>query len=64
MYLDDNQFFYVHKCKSTKKMWNTVEMIYEVSPSVEQERMNTRGEEDDCFIHKFLSKFKNVRKKC
>lgn len=33
-------------------MWDTLEMIYEVSPSIKQDKMNTRGEEDEdngCF---------------
>ena len=42
-------------------MWDTLEIIYGVSPSVKQEKMNQRGEEDDFFIHKWFPKFRNVR---
>lgn len=32
---------YVINCNSTKEMWDTFKMIYGVSPSIEQEKMNT-----------------------
>lgn len=41
-------------------MWDTLEMIYGVSLSIKQGRMNTSGEKDECFIHKCFSKFINV----
>lgn len=41
MSLIENQFFYVLRCNSAKEMWDTLEMINGVSPSIEQERMNT-----------------------
>lgn len=36
-------------------------MINEVSPSVEQEEMNTRGEKDEYTTFKCFSKFRNIR---
>lgn len=48
MSLDESEFFYVHNCNSTKEMWNILEMISEVSPSIKHDIMNTRGKEDDC----------------
>lgn len=42
-------------------MWDTLEMIYGVSPNIEQEWMNTQGEEDEFFIYKCFYKFINVR---
>lgn len=50
--LDDNQLFYVHNCNFAKEMWNTPEMIYGISPNIELQRMNTRGEKYECFLHK------------
>lgn len=32
MSLDDSKFVYVHQCKTAKKMWGNIEMIYGVSP--------------------------------
>lgn len=61
MSLDDSKFFYVHNCKTTKEMWDNIEMINEVSPSVEQEEMNTRGEKDEYTTFKCFSKFRNIR---
>lgn len=46
MSLDENQIFYVLNCNSAKEMCDALEMIYDVSPSIKQERMNTQGEED------------------
>lgn len=45
MSLDENKIFYVHNWKSSKQMWDTLEMINMVSLGVEHEKMNTRGEE-------------------
>lgn len=45
MCLDDSKFSYVHHSKIAKEMWDTLAMIYGVSPSIEQEEINTRGEE-------------------
>lgn len=61
MSLDDSQFLYNYNCKIAKEMWDTLKMIYGVSPSVKQEQMNTRGEEDEYFIHKCFFKFRYVR---
>lgn len=38
---NDNQFLYDHNFKSTKEMWDTLEMIYGVSPCIKQDKMNT-----------------------
>lgn len=60
MSLDENQLIYDHNCKSDEEMWDAFEMIYEVFPSVEYERMNSRGEEDEFFLHKWFSNIINV----
>lgn len=60
MSLDDSRILYFYNFKTTKEMWDTLEIIYEVSPSIEREEMNTRGKEGECFIHKCFSKFINV----
>lgn len=39
--LDDSKLFYVYNFKTAKEMWDTIEMIYRVSSSFEQEEMNT-----------------------
>lgn len=31
MSINDGKFFYVHHCQTAKGMWDTLEMIYEVS---------------------------------
>lgn len=62
VFLEENQFFYVHTCNSAKEMCDTYEMIYGVSSSIKQERMNTRDDEDEFFFHKsfsILRKFSN-----
>ena len=59
MFLNFSKLLYVYNFNSAKEMWDT-EMIYEVSPSIEQERMNTRDKEDECFIHKYFPKFRNI----
>lgn len=43
MYLDDSEILYVYNCKIAKEIWDNLEMIYEISPSIEQKEMNTRG---------------------
>lgn len=53
--------FMSYKCKSIKEIWDTLRMIYEVSPNIKWEEMNTHDEEDEWFIHKCFCKFKNVR---
>lgn len=61
MSLDDSIFYYVHHCKNVKEMWDTLEMIHEISPSIEQKEMNTRGEEDENVTYKCFSKFRSIR---
>lgn len=61
MSLDDTKIFYVHHCKIVEEMWDTLEMKYEDSPSIEQEEMNPRDEENEDFAFKFFSKFRNIR---
>lgn len=41
-------------------MWDTLEKIYGVSPSIEQEDMNTRGKQDKDINVKCFSKFRNI----
>lgn len=36
MPVDENKYFYVRNCKSSKKMGDTLEMIYGVSPNIKQ----------------------------
>lgn len=60
IFLNENQFLYILKCNSAKEMWDTLEMIYGLSPSIKQNGMNTRDEEDECFFHKCFSNFKNI----
>lgn len=60
MSLDDGKLFYVHSFKISKEMCYTHEMIYRVFPSIEQEEMNTRGEEDEDVILKCFSNFRNI----
>lgn len=52
---------YALNCSSFKEIWVTLEMIYEISPSIEQERMNSQGEKDECecFLHTKISTFIN-----
>lgn len=47
MSLDDSKFYHVHKCNTAKEIWDTLDMIYRVSPSIELEKMNPRGEDDE-----------------
>ena len=47
MTLDDSKLLYIYNCKTTKEIWDTLEMIYGVSPSIEQEEMNIRGKKDE-----------------
>lgn len=54
MSLNENQIFYVLNYNSSKKICDTLELIYGVFQSIEQERMNTRGKEYECFLHKFF----------
>lgn len=61
MSLYDSKFYYVHKCNTAKKIWDTFEMIYGISLRIEQEKMNTRDEEDDDTTFKHFSKFRNIR---
>lgn len=41
MSLDDIKLYYVHRCKTSKKIQDTLEMIYGALPSIEQAKMNT-----------------------
>lgn len=52
MTLDDSKLIYIYNCKTAKEIWDTLEMIYEVSPSIEQEEKSIQGEEDEGFFHK------------
>lgn len=61
MPLDESKLIYVHNCKIAEEMWDTLEMIYEVSSGIEQEEMNTWGEENEYITHKYFSKFRNIR---
>lgn len=58
MSLDENQFFNVHTYNSTKEIWDTLEIIHEVSPSIKQEETNTRGKEYEWFFYKCFSIFR------
>lgn len=56
MSLNDTIFHYVHHCNTSKEMWGNLEMLYEVSPSIKQQKMNTRGKEDNHgYFYKFIS---------
>lgn len=57
MSLNENKFLYVLKCNSVQEMWDTLEITYGVSPSIEHDGMNTPGKEDECecFFHKCFS---------
>lgn len=63
MSFDDNYISYVHNCNSNKEIRDTLKMINVVSPSVEQELISTWCKEDECFIHKWFSKFRIIGKK-
>lgn len=41
MTLDDRKLLYVYRYKTTKEMWDTLEMTYELSPSIKLELINT-----------------------
>lgn len=62
MSLNKSQFLYILNCNSPKKMQNTLEKKYGVSPSFEQERMNAQGDEDECecYFSKCFSTFGNI----
>lgn len=62
MSLDDSKFNYVHHCKISKEMWDTLKMIYEALPSIKQEEINTRDEEDKDITLKYFSKLRNIGK--
>lgn len=51
MTLDDSKLCYTHRCKTSKEIWDTLEMIYVVLPSNKQEEMNIRVEEDGDIIY-------------
>lgn len=34
IFVSENKFVYVFYCYSVKQMWDTIEMIYEVPPSI------------------------------
>lgn len=61
MSLDDSHFIYVYNCKTAKEIWDTLEMIYGISPSIEQEEMNTGSKANEDITHKYFSKFRNIR---
>lgn len=47
MSLNDTISHYVHHCNTVMEIWYTLEMIFRVSPSIKQERINIRGKEDN-----------------
>lgn len=59
MSLNDSKFHYVYRCQTTKEIWDSLEMIYRVSPSIKQEKMNTRGKEEENKTLKCFSKLRN-----
>lgn len=42
MNLDDSKLFYILNCKTDKEVWDTLEMMYRVSLSIDQKEMNLR----------------------
>lgn len=56
--LYDSIFFNVHDCKTAKEIWDTLEMIYGASPSIEHEEINRRGEEVEDTTFKPFSNLK------
>lgn len=62
MFLDYIKFHCVHHFQTAKKMWDTLKMIYGVSLSIKQEKMNTWGEEDKDTTRKCFSKIGNIGK--
>lgn len=61
MSLDDNKIYDVHHYKTSKEMWDTLEFIYKVSPSIERKKMNTRGKENTDANDRCLSIFRNIK---
>lgn len=57
MPLNDNKLLYVHHCKISKEIWDSLEMIYGVSSSIKQKEINI-CEEDVTF--KCLSNFRSI----
>lgn len=51
MTLDDSKLLHIYNCNTVKEIWDTLEMLHGVSPSIEQEEMNIRGKEDKDIIH-------------
>lgn len=47
--------------KSFIVMWDTLEMIYGFFDSIEQEQINTQGEEDENTSFKCFSKVRNIK---
>lgn len=66
MFLNENKFLYVLNCNYTKEVWDTLKMIYGISLSIKQERMNTRVQEvvtlNECefYLHRWCSTIRNL----
>lgn len=66
--LGENQFLYTLNCNPSKKVWDIIEMIYGVSPSINQKRMNTWVQvveipyEYECYFHRRCSIIGNLGK--
>lgn len=61
MSLDYSKFYYVHPFNTAKEICDTLEIVNGVSLSIEQEKMNTRGGENEDTTFSCFSKFRNVR---
>lgn len=62
--LDDFKLHDVRHCKTAKKIWDTLDVIYEGSPSIEREKMNTRDKEYIDTNHECFSIFRNIKFFC
>lgn len=56
----DIKFHYIHHCQTSKEIWDTLEMIYGTSLSIEQENMNIRGGEDKNTTLGYFSNFRII----
>lgn len=61
MTLDDIELLYIYNYKTAKEIWNTLEMIYGVSPSIDQEKINIQYEEGEGLFHMCTVNFRNVK---
>lgn len=60
IFLDDSKLYDFLHGKTDNEMWDAFEKIYGVSPSIEHEKMNARGKEDNDTSHICFSKFINI----